>query len=382
MRIALVSTSCLPVPPRSYGGTELVIYELAEGLVERGHEVTLFATGDSATSAELRALYPEAVWPPDFTTEMNHVSWAMAEVARGDFDLVHAHSASALACTRLMPHVPLVYTIHHVRDAALSRFYEFFPDPWYVAISADQARREVRLPHLSVIHHGLDPSRFRWSETPGDYVFFMGRFARIKGPHTAIAAAARAGVAIKVAGEVHPVDREFAEREVLWRLEEPGVEYVGCVGGEAKIELLRGARALLAPIEWNEPFGLTLIEAMLSGCPVVAFPRGSVPELVEEGVTGYVVEDVAEMADAIRPGGRVDAFDRRRCRERAVERFSRMRMVMEHERLYERVITPAAERPSVEPPPLWIETGGDAEAVGPPAGADGSVTGVEGPVAP
>src|SRR5690606_32559063 len=137
-------------------------------------------------------------------------------------------------------------------------------------------------------------------------------------------------------------DREFGHREVLPRLTQPHVRYLGVIGMDVKVPLLRDARALLAPIEWNEPFGLILIEAMLSGCPVVAFPRGSVPELVEEGLTGFVVDDLTALADLIRPGGVLDAFDRRACRERAVERFSRDRMVVDHERFYHSVVARSA----------------------------------------
>lgn len=336
LKIAMVSTPFIPVPPKEYGGTELVVSELVEGLVARGHEVTLFATGDSQATAELRALYDEAQWPPDIMPDMNHVSWAMAQIRGEDFDVVHVHSAGALAFHRLMPEVPLVYTLHHVRDEKLSAFYPFFPAPHYVAISARQREREVALPRVTVIHHGLNPASFEWTTTPGEYVAFIGRFTEIKGPHTAIEVAGRAGVPIRVAGEIHPVDGEFGEREVLPRLERPHVEYVGCIGMREKVPFFRDARALLAPITWEEPFGLVLIEAMLSGCPVVAYPRGSVPEVVEEGVTGFVVEDEESMAQLIRRGGPLDAFDRGRCRARAAERFGRDRMVDEHLRLYER----------------------------------------------
>ena len=270
--------------------------------------------------------------------DMNHVSWAMLEIAHDGFDLVHAHSAGALAFARLIPDIPIVYTLHHVRDEDLSDFYRFFPDPHYVAISVDQARREIPLPRLTVIHHGLDPDKYEWTERPGNYVCFIGRFAEIKGLHTAIDAAAQAGVPIRVAGSVHPVDREYGDREVTPRLALPHVEHLGTVGMDRKVPLLRDARALLVPIEWNEPFGLVIIEAMLSGCPVVAFPCGSVPELVEQGITGFVVHDRDEIAELIRPGGPLDRFDRARCRARATERFGRERMVEEHERLYRGIL--------------------------------------------
>jgi glycosyltransferase involved in cell wall biosynthesis len=346
MRIAMISTPFIAVPPRDYGGTELVVHQLVDGLQRRGHEITLFATGDSRTSGHLEYLFARAQWPPDPMTDFNHVTWAMQRVAEGEFDVVHSHSAAALAARRLVRIPPLVYTLHHTRDERLSAFYHHCHDAHFVAISSDQGRREISLPSLSVIHHGLDPDRYSFSGQVGDYVCFLGRLAPVKGAHTAIDVCAQAGVPIRVAGGVHAPDREYVGRELGWRLNQPHVRYLGTIGPEIKQPLLREARALLAPLEWNEPFGLVLIEAMLSGCPVVAFPRGSAPELVEEGVTGYVVSDAREMADLIRPGGPLDDFDRARCRARAVERFSSERMVEEYERLY---LTISTEHPLLQP---------------------------------
>jgi glycosyltransferase involved in cell wall biosynthesis len=348
MRIAMISTPFIAVPPRDYGGTELVVHELVQGLQRRGHEVTLFATGDSQTGSQLEFLFARGQWPPEPLTDLDHVTWAMQRVAEGTFDVVHSHSAAALALRRLVHAPPLVYTLHHPRDERLSAFYHHCHDAHFVAISADQAEREIPLPNLKVIHHGLDPARFTCSDRPLDYVCFVSRLAPVKGAHTAIDASVQAGVPIRIAGGVHPPDREYVGRELGWRFNQPQVSYLGTIGPEVKQPLLREARALLAPIEWNEPFGLVLIEAMLSGCPVVAFGRGSVPELVEEGRTGYVVNDASEMVDLIRPGGPLDDFDRARCRARAVERFASERMVAEYERLYLQL---SSERPLLQPVP-------------------------------
>lgn len=349
MRIALVSTPFLAVPPRDYGGTELVVYELAEGLIDQGHDVTLFATGDSTTRAEKRALYATGQWPPDPLADVNHVSWALREIVRdGRYDIVHMHSAVALGFTRVLPRLPLVYTIHHAREEHLSAFYTYFRDVQYVAISHEQKRREVPLRHIEVIHHGLDASRYSYEKCPRDYVCFMGRFAKEKGPDVAIDVAAEAGVPILVAGQTNPPDRPWAERELEHRLSQPHVRFIGSVGDTLKEPLLRDARALLAPISWQEPFGLVLAEAMLSGCPVVAFKHGSVGELVEEGITGFIARSRDHMTDLIRPGGVLESFDRGRCRARAVERFSRARMTTEHVALYETVMARRSRRASHE----------------------------------
>jgi glycosyltransferase involved in cell wall biosynthesis len=349
MRIAIVSTPFIAVPPKDYGGTELVVHELSEGLAARGHDVTLFATADSTCAVRLRALYAAAVWPPDPLADVNHVTWALAEAVREGFDLVHVHSAVALGASRLIPTMPFVYTLHHGRDAPFSALYEHFPDVQFVAISHDQMRREIPLPRCTVIHHGLDPARYDWTTRPGDYVCFVGRYSRVKGPHLAADAAALAGVPVHLAGRVHPPDAEFAAAELGPRLARPGVTELGPIGPAEKRALLRDARALLSPLQWHEPFGLILVEAMLSGCPPVAFARGSAPELIEHGVTGFLVESLEEMAAVIRPGGAADAFDRERCRAVAVRRFGRDRMVAAHERLYAALLD---ERAGLELPPV------------------------------
>lgn len=337
MKIAIVSTPFVSVPPADYGGTELMVHQLVEGLSERGHEVVLFATGDSRSGGELRFLYESSQWPPGIMTDLNHGSWAFQQIAEEDFDVVHVHSASALAFSRLLPELPMVYTLHHVRDEELSSFYRNFPEINYIAISADQAGREEPLPRMDVIHHGLDASPYEWTTASDDYVCFIGRFAPVKGLPAAVDAARRAGVPIAVAGSVHEVDTEYGAREIEPRLQQSHVRFLGRVNMTQKVPLLRDARALLAPIEWDEPFGLVLIEAMLSGCPVVAYPRGSVRELIEPGVTGFIVENATELEQVIRRGGPLDSFDRARCRERAVERFDRARLVDDHERLFRRV---------------------------------------------
>ncbi|MCK6530201.1 glycosyltransferase family 4 protein [Myxococcota bacterium] len=332
MRVAVVSTPFAAVPPRGYGGTELMVHALVEALARLGHAVVLYATWDSRTSAELRACYDSAQWPPAVMPEILHTSFALADVVADEtpFDVVHVHCASALPMSRLA-RLPLVYTLHHHRTEELSRVYRAFPEVSYVAISRRQAELEVPLPHLDVIHHGLDPAAYSLGTGDGGYVAFLGRFAPCKGLHFAIDAARAAGIELRVAGEVHHVDQEYFDLELAARMALPGVRYLGPADHAAKVALLRGARALLFPIDWEEPFGLVLIEAMLCGCPVVAFPRGSVPEVVEHGLTGILAEDERDLPQAI---GEALRLDRARIRERAVERWSAGRMAEEHLRVY------------------------------------------------
>lgn len=349
MKIAQISTPFVSVPPLDYGGTELIVYELAEGLVARGHEVTVFATGDSRTSARLEALYPVAQWPPDGLTELNHASWAFGQLTRGEYDVIHCHAVSALALGRLLPELPIVYTLHHVRDDRLSRVYEYFPWAWYAAISERQRELEIPLPRMCVIHHGLDSGRYLGPTRAGNSVCFVGRLSEVKGPHIAIDVAEAAGVPIQVAGRTHKDDADpgFVSRELLPRLERPHVNYLGAIGMERKRTLFCDAGALLMPLTWEEPFGLVMLEAMLCGCPVIAFPRGSAPELIEDGVTGFLVDDAQAMVEVIR--NRLADFDREECRARAAARLGRDRMVEAYENLYERAREGAPRMASAEP---------------------------------
>jgi len=343
MRIALISTCAVSVPPRAYGGTELIIAELAKRLTQLGHDVTTFATGDSAPAGRLEWLFDRPTWPPTDRAEFRHAAAAWRHIARAPnaFDVVHAHQSQSLAFASLVHSVPTVYTLHHHRDESLIAMYRDFPDVAYVAVSRRQADLVPEVAIEDVILHGIDSDLFELGAGDQGFVAFLGRFAAEKGPHAAIDAARRARVPLRMGGGVHPPDREYFEREVRPRLADSrgGVQWLGELSFIPKVALLRGARALLFPIDWEEPFGLVMIESMLVGTPVIGFPRGSVPEVVEEGVTGFIVRDEVEMAARIQ---RLDGFDRRRCRERARERWSSLRMAQEHETLYERLLQRSA----------------------------------------
>jgi glycosyltransferase involved in cell wall biosynthesis len=337
VRIAIISTCAVAAPPKDYGGTELVVAELAKTLVRRGHDVTVFATGDSKPGAKLEFRFPTPVWPPRELAELRHALFAWREVANGGFDIVHAHQAQALALGALAAETPVVMTIHHCRDEELLEFYRDTPEANFVAISRRQAELVPELGPRFVVHHGLDPSRYAAGRGRGGYCAFLGRFAAEKGPHDAIDAALEAGVSLRMGGAPHAPDQTYFDAEVLPRLAraKKKVTRLGPVGWRAKVDLLGGARALLFPIHWEEPFGLVMIESMLVGTPVLAFARGSVAEVVEDGVTGFVVDDVHGMAARLR---RLDDFDRERCRARAIERWGAARMAADYERVYEEVL--------------------------------------------
>jgi glycosyltransferase involved in cell wall biosynthesis len=332
VRIAMVSTPFIPTPPVRYGGTELVVWELTSALRELGHRVTLFTVGDD-DGAERRALYRTPVWPPDPYHEANHAAWALAEIlADGRFDVVHCHVPSAVPLARFTS--PIVYTIHHDRDRSLTALYRLARGVTFVAVSDRQRELLPEVDDVETVHHGLDPAQYPFGGGGGP-ALFIGRLAEEKGPHVAIDVARSAGAGLTLAGDAHWKDRSYFEREIGPRLG-AGVEWVGEVGHAAKVALARKARALLFPIDWEEPFGLVMIEAMLAGTPVLATPRGSVPEVVEQGVTGWICETPSEMTRRLAELEHAGSFDRVRCRERAVERFGRARMARDYLAVYER----------------------------------------------
>ena len=338
----MISTPFVSVPPPRYGGTELVVAELVTGLAAAGHELTLFATGDSRPrdGVDLRARFDRPTWPPHAYAEIEHAGFAIEEIladARG-FDVVHSHVAAALPFAPMLD-APLVYTVHHDDGDDYARLQSLYrrSRAHFVAISERQRELMQELADARVIHHGLDPSCHRFGAGDGGYCVFLGRFAREKGPHHAIDAARAAHVPIRLAGAPHWRDVDYFEREIGARLCKPGVTAVGEVGGREKRDLLADACALLFPVDWEEPFGLVMIEAMLSGTPVLAFDRGSVPEIVEDGVTGFVCRDVDEMAMRLREVTTDGRFDRAACRRRALERWTSARMVRDYVTMYEAV---------------------------------------------
>jgi glycosyltransferase involved in cell wall biosynthesis len=339
MRIALLSTCALDVPPAAYGGTERFVADLAECLVRRGHDVVVYATGSSHPAGQLRWRFERPIWPPDSGYELEHANWAWRDIRGRRFDIVHVNAPEALVARERVD-MPTVVTVHHARSEDLNAMMQKGGRAHLVAISRRQAELVPELAMTAIIHHGLAPRMYPAGTGAGGYAAFLGRFAPEKAPHIAIDAAMAAGVPIRLGGprwQGMPAFDRYFDAELRPRFEQAGsaLEWLGELDHTAKLHLLRGARALLMPIEWEEPFGLVMIEAMLVGTPVISFARGAAPEIVEDGVTGFLVRDQAEMTARL---AEVDRIDRNACRARAQERWSSDRMAADYERLYLRIL--------------------------------------------
>jgi len=341
MRIAQVAPLYESVPPNGYGATERVVHYLTEELVGLGHQVTLFATGDSKTSAELVPICERGLWRDGavWDTLTHHVREVEAVIQRaGRFDVVHFHidplyfpSARRLPCAH-------VTTMHgRLLPADHGPLLREFSEAPLVSISDSQREPIPWANWQATIPHGLPIDAFALRENNEDYLLFIGRMMPEKRPDLAIEIARRAGLRLKMAAKVHPGETRYFNEKIAPLLEAncDFVDYLGEVGGAARIELLSRARALLFPIQWPEPFGMVMIEAMACGTPTVAFASGAVVEVLEEGVTGYIVDNVDAAVDALT---RLDAIDRRRCRAAFESRFTSVRMARRYVGVYDALL--------------------------------------------
>jgi len=337
MRVAIVASPFIPVPPKEYGGTELFIADLAHGLEALGVDVTVYANGESTIEVTKRWLFPNSQWPIKDDgyaqlKEIEHATWAIRD-ASDACDIVHVNTAMAIPCSRLS-RLPFAYTIHHPTERRLSELYLRMPEVHYVCISNDQRKRES-LPNISIIHHGIDLSKYQLRTDKQHYLSFIGRIAPIKGTHLAIEIAKRAGIPLKIAGEIQPIFRDYFEEKVRPHIDGKCVEYIGRADLATKNELLGDSMAMLFPIQWNEPFGLVMVEAMACGTPVLALRAGSVPEIVKDGVCGYVsrrIDDLVRHARDLH----ISPIEIRRYVE---EHFSKERMAREYHALYGRMLS-------------------------------------------
>jgi glycosyltransferase involved in cell wall biosynthesis len=326
------------VPPKLYGGTERVVSHLTDELVRQGHDVTLFASGDSRTSASLVPVCPSALRLSGCTDSLAEHVLLVEEVARriSDFDVIHFHIAHLHYPVMRRVDVAHLTTLHGRLDLPeLGPLYREYADIPVVSIS--DAQRQP-LPHanwLGTVYHGFPVNAFTFRRDPNRYLAFLGRISPEKRVDRAIAIATACGWRIRIAAKVDPADAAYFATEIQPLLDHPLVEFIGEIGDEEKGDFLGNARALLFPIDWPEPFGLVMIEALACGTPVVAFRGGSVPELLEHGVTGFIVDDLDAAIDATR---QIDRLDRRACRDAFEQRFTVRRMAEQYVELYERVI--------------------------------------------
>ena len=342
MKIALIAPPFIAVPPADYGGTELFVAHLAEGLCQLGLEVVVYTNRESTVHTERRWIYDRSDWPiknPShaFLKCLNHGSWAVHEAAR-HCDVIHLQSAEALALSRFIER-PTVLTLHGPHDAKLSEFYNFYPEVNYVCISEAQCKQES-MTKMRTVHHGIDLGQYRLVEQKQQYLSFIGRIAPLKGAHIAIDVAKRTGIPLKIAGDVQPMYREYFEKKIKPRIDGKLVEYIGLADLQAKNELLGNSMAMLFPIQWNEPFGLVMVEAMACGTPVLAMPGGSVPEVVCEGVSGHICRSVVQMAKRTRNL----KFHPLAVRQYVVDNFSIQRMAREYAGVYETALHEAPAR--------------------------------------
>jgi len=337
VRIGLLAPPWAPIPPSSYGGIELVVDLLARGFKEAGHEVLLFATGDSTCPVPTTWVLEKAEGDRIgmAVPEMRHVLHGYE--ALKDCDIIHDHSVAGPLLYRLRHDVPpVVTTIHGPFNEELTDLYGIIgPNTPIICVSNDQRSHAPQIPVRTVIHHGIEPEAFPLGDGSGGYCLYLGRMAPDKGAHRAAQAAAMAGAELIMIGKMRePWEERYFHNEVEPHLG-PKARYLGEVLHKEKLELLANARCLLFPITWPEPFGLVMLEALACGTPVLAFPYGAVPEVIEDGVTGFICSDEASMAKAI---SRVDELDRSRCRQAVEGYFSWKRMVAQHIELFEELV--------------------------------------------
>lgn len=334
MRIAVLAPIAWRVPPRHYGPWELFASLLTEGLVRRGHEVTLFATGDSQTTGSLASVVPTG-WSEDQAidpkvAECLHISEVFERA--NEFDLIHNGFDFLPLTYSGLTTTPMVTTIHGFSSPRIIPVYaKYNGRTSYVAIS--DADRHPALNYVATIHHGIDTGSFAFQSSPGSYLAFFGRIHPDKGVVGAIEAAERAGIPLQIGGIIQ--DEQYFEREVAPRLDGERVKYIGSVRAEDRSSFLGGAMALLHLIDFNEPFGFSVVEAMACGTPVIAVDRGSMGELISDGITGMLVADAAAGAAAV---ARIGELDRRKIHSEAIARFGCDRMVDQYEAVYQSVI--------------------------------------------
>ena len=350
LRIAQIAPLYESVPPKLYGGTERVVSHITEELVRRGHEVTLFASGDSQTKANLVPGCPQALrlhGKPELGCSLQVAMLAeVFESARENFDVVHSHVDYWSFPFGSLSNVPTVSTLHGRLDIPdLYPVYDRFRETALVSISDSQRAPLPQMNWVATVHHGVPRDLLRFNPQAGKYLAFVGRISPEKGIDVAIEVALRSGVPLKIAAKVDAADKEYFTDVIKPRIQPPIIEYIGEIDDLQKSEFLGGALAFLFPINWPEPFGLAMIEALACGTPVIARPCGSVPEVIRPGVSGFLATELDDLVAAV---ANIDSIPRDRVRREFEERFTSEVMVAKYERVYHRLIGQDAIAPEFE----------------------------------
>ncbi len=346
MRILQLAPLWETVPPPAYGGTEAVVALLTDELVRRGYDVTLCASGDSRTLARLASVYPRSLRTATELRDRAPHDWLHVATALSmakDFDIVHNHVGDLAMAFAGLISTPVLTTMHCLVTPDTRPIWDRYC--WYYN-SISHAERRSMAPirggiDAGVVYNGVDVASFPFSSDKDDYLLYLSRISPEKGPHTAIKVARKLGKRLVIAGKVDAYDRQFFETVVRPQIDGEQVTFLGEADATLKRELYRRASCLLMPLDWEEPFGLVLVEAMACGTPVIVFPRGAAPEIVVDGETGFLVQDADEMAQAV---GRIDRIDPAACRRHAEERFGLEPMTNGYLALYERILAETRRR--------------------------------------
>lgn len=350
MKIAILSTPWIAVPPKGYGGIEAVVANLTEGLVKRGHDVLLFATGDSQTCARLAYAYTQALGNNLLLKQnpyniLRHIHGFMKIVIQEKFDIIHNHNQYQSMYFLDLISTPFVHTLHgstRQKEKVVSGYIDDIRDTLnrfahhaFVSISDNQRQGMPHLNYIKTVYNGIKTDEFYLGEGKGGYLAWIGRITPTKGVDTAIRVARKAGLPLKIAAFIDPGDRAYFESEIKPQLGK-NIEFLGEIRDpKEKAKFLADAIATLFPIRWHEPFGLVMVESMASGTPVIAFPFGSASEVIEDGKTGFLVKDEEEMVEAV---AKIDRLDRRVIREYAIKKFNLDQMIEGYLQVYEEVI--------------------------------------------
>lgn len=339
MRIAQIAPIVERVPPKKYGGTERVVSVLTEELVEMGHKVTLFASGDSITSAKLSSVYPRGIREANMRDLYGSNIYTLLNIGaaydmQGEFDIIHDHTGYIGLATANMSRTPVVSTMHGPMTSEARKIFERLNKPYLVSISNAQVRPNSNLNHLGTVYNGLNMTDYPYSDEHDGCLLFVGRICMEKGTHIAIEVAQILDMPLVIAAKLEPIDIPYFKEYVSPWLGD-SIKWVGEVDERERNELFTKAKALLHPVTWREPFGLTMIESMACGCPVVAFNKGSIPEVVVDGKTGFVVSDLEEMVDAVLS---LPTIDRQVCREHALMNFNGRKMAEGYLEIYKKAL--------------------------------------------